>query len=72
MSVSVTVESGGMERGDGVEFLLLDGLEAGQWEVRVGADVGGTEYKSRKGVYGVLKEEWVGEVGSVEGGLCIG
>ena len=46
----------------------MDVQEAGQWEVRVGADVGGTEYKSRKGVYRVLKEEWVGEVGSVEGG----
>ena len=55
MSVSVTVESGGMERGDGVEFLLLDGQEAGQWEVRVGADVGGTEYKLRKGGVSVCR-----------------
>ena len=27
----------------------MDVQEAGQWEVRGGADVGGTEYKSRKG-----------------------
>ena len=51
--------------------LLLDVQEAGQWEVRGGADVGGTEYKSRKGVCRVLKEEWVEEVDRVEWGLCI-
>ena len=67
MSVSVTGESGGERRQGGV--LLLDVQEARQWEVRGGADVGGTEYKSRKGVCRVLKDEWVEEVDRVE---CIG
>ena len=62
--------SGGERRQGGV--LLLDVQEAGQWEVRGGADVGGTEYKSRKGVCRVLKDEWVEEVDRVEWGLCIG
>ena len=32
---------------------------AGQWEVCGGADVGGTEHKSRKGGMGVRRSFWV-------------
>ena len=37
----------------------MDVQEAGQWEVRGGADVGGTEYKSRKGGVSVCRSFWV-------------
>ena len=41
-----------VERGDRVQ-------EAGQWEVRGGADVGETEYKLSKGGVSVCRSFWV-------------
>ena len=49
--------SGGERRHSGV--LLFNVKEAGQWEVRGGADVGGTEYKSRKGGVSVRRSFWI-------------